>query len=246
MKKLLLALIVLSLMITACQTSQNNYRQVRSVNNGENPSTVEPSSTEPTPSTLSPIKEQLQYYLQNPPSTRITYTLQNSIQDQDGIHTVTGTQIVALRGKDLKLQTQTEAEGQSFSTISYVVNGHYYACQMEKEWTCYEFPQPDQDLAPQIQQSIREDLDQLDIQDGGQRTILGKNTRCFKLLFNDPQSQDQGETIYCYDSEGALLYSQTKTPDFESNLEATAYEDVSDSDFQLPAPAQPIEEPAEN
>ncbi|HLD05601.1 MAG TPA: hypothetical protein VJG90_07810 [Candidatus Nanoarchaeia archaeon] len=246
MKKFLLILVVFTLILIACQ-SQSSYRQVRSQNSGSSSSPSEtPSGSSPSPSSVSPIKEQLQHYLQNPPPSKITYDLRTTLQDPEGTHTVTGTQVVALRGKDLKLQTQTDTEGQSFNTITYVIQGRYYACQMEQEWACYEFPQPEQDPTPQIQQSIRDDLDKLDVQDGGQRILLGKNTQCYKLLFQDPQSQENGETTYCYDPEGALLYSHTSTTDFESSLEATDHTPSNDADFQLPAEAKPIDEPVEN
>ncbi len=249
MNKAFVALFFLVLLFSACQSQSTDYRQVRAVSGGGQPSetppepeaVTQPSSDSPT---LSPLKEQLRQYLQNPPTSKVTYHLQTQIQDQDQTHTISGTQTVAIRGKDLSMKTTLE-DSQS-TTANYVLNGVYYACQMESsQWTCYELPKPKNDPTPQIQQAIQDDLEKMDVTDAGQKTFLGVKARCFGLGFQDPQTQESGQTTYCYDEKGALLYSHTQTSTFENTLEATAYHPPTQADFQLPAKAQSLpEEPA--
>ncbi|MEK6964363.1 MAG: hypothetical protein AABX70_08110 [Nanoarchaeota archaeon] len=248
-KVFLTSLLLVVLLIAACQSSDTSYRQVRSVRGstlGVNSDTpVETGASSEASSTLSdnPLKEQFRAYLQNPPTSKVSYTLQTTIQDKDQTQRFSGTQTVAIRGKDFVLQTTMGSE--SITTANYVLNGVYYACQTEKgEWTCYVLPKSEEDASPQIQQSIQDDLEKLDVQDAGQKTFLDMNTQCFKLSFQDPQTQEKGETIYCYDKNGVLLYSHTQTSAFQNTLEATAYAQPTEVDFQLPVEAKslPLEE----
>lgn len=245
MNKVFLASLLLALLaLAACQTSTTSYRQVRSVHssNPDAPTSSEnPTSSQSPPSQLldDPLKEQLRTYLQNPPTSKVAYTLQTTTQDNGQVQSFSGTQTVAIQGKDLALQTTVG--DQHVTTANYVLNGAYYACQTEKNvWTCYALPAPEKDPSPQIQQAIQDDLEKMEVQDAGQKTFLGMNAQCFQLGFQDPQTQEKGATTYCYDPKGVLLYSHTQTDTFQNTLEATAYSQPISADFQLPVEAQPL------
>ena len=245
MKRGLVLFFLFVLTLSACAT-ETHYRQVRAIHAGSPEVTPETTPTitgaPPTPSTSDPLREKLKQYLQNPPSSKVTYALQSTIQDKEGTHTLTGTQLLVIRGKDLRIQTQSQVNDQTLTAANYVLHGQYYACQMEKnQWTCYEFPKPPQDPTPQIQQAIQEDLEKLDITDGGTQTLLNTPTHCYNLHYEE--SDKKGQTTYCYEEQGILLYSHTQTDTFESSLTAQSYSsDVRDSEFTLPAAPKPIQE----
>ena len=226
------------ILLASCQ--ETSYRQIRAVSsmsaNSQEETPVPPAS-ESGPA--SPLKEELKRYLQNPPNSKVIYELRTAVKDEKQV----AAQTVVIRGKDFKVQTEETIQDKTVATATYVIQGTYYACQKDESWTCYEFPKPPEDQAQNIQKAIEEDIDKLEVQDGGQRTILQTPTQCYVLPFKDQENEGlNGQTTYCYDERGTLLYSQTSTKDFESTLEAQSYsKEVSSQEFSLPAKAEIIQ-----
>jgi len=244
---IVLAMIVL-LSLVAC-TTKTQYSQVRGTPTAQSPQIdqaqpiEQPAAPTPKAQTEPQVNKELAQFLENPPTSKVTYRLRSSITYEGKTEIMESAQTVVIDGKDQKIQTETTYEGQTQRAEEFFIGGQYSVCQEEEVgWMCYAYPQ----LAPKDDQAVKnafkKQLADMQIKDAGTREILQVTTHCYAMALEDPENPElNGERVNCYGENGILFYSQTKTPAMETTLQAQQYsQQVNPQEFILPAEAQPL------
>ena len=154
------------------------------------------------------------------------------------------------KGEDkIRMDTTTDVQGMgAVESRFYMFPNQLVMCSKQSgQWTCMKMQQQEESTDPDQQmRDIEDNIDQSPVTRLPDRVIAGVAAKCYKMTtsIKAPEAGETGmsswETSYCISDDGVLLYSDSKSGNVHTVMEATKYSTtVSDSDF-VP-PAQPVD-----
>ena len=168
---------------------------------------------------------------------KATFQVTSSGGEQD----LAGTMIWYKKGDDLRVDIETEVEGETETATIIQLSDQSYFCtqvpQLGEGGTCFQAPDQTDDITADFVGSLDDLLTdpEVEIVSTESREVAGQEVDCF--VVRDPDSE--GDSEVCLTDEGVPLASTSTTSGEETILEATAFSvEVSDEDFEPPYPVQ--------
>jgi hypothetical protein len=166
---------------------------------------------------------------------KATYQISTTVETQG----IEGTMIWYKKGDNLRMDFDSEVEGQEMSAIIIVGPDESYICSDNPETgeggSCFSTPAEPGQGVDQIVGGLEQTLADPNVEITGteSREIAGEATECFTM--RSSESGDESEV--CMSNDGVPLWSKTTADQGEVVLEATDFSpDVSDGDFEPPYP----------
>jgi hypothetical protein len=168
---------------------------------------------------------------------RATYQVASTGGEQE----LSGTMTWYKKGEDVRVDLETEVQGETESASIIQRAGQSYFCAQIPELggsgTCFQSLEESGDVTAGFISSLDELLTnpEAEIVSSESRDVAGQRVDCF--VVRDPNLEADSEV--CLTEDGVPLASKSTTSGEETTLEATDFSrEVSDQDFELPYPVQ--------
>jgi hypothetical protein len=238
MKELLLVAIVISLFLLAACTEQAEEMADESGDGGAGLDAGGDSAqagAEDEKTTSGSIIDELKDFAAKKAEYYVKYNIEGTDQEMTSM-------AQWFKGDKLRMDTVTSSgEGRT-----YMLGKDFIVCTKEGTWTCIKMTSGDESYEGQDMPDSELDDDMLaeleavqsKIKKLADRTVAGEKCSCYAWSFNT-----EGSYEYCYSKKGIPMYIDVKSESGNWRMTATDFStSVSDSDFELPAEPQDMED----
>ncbi len=169
---------------------------------------------------------------------KVTYDFSSSAGQS-----TSGTMMMAHKADNRKIATQM-SQGNS---EMYILGDAFYTCSdAQGSMQCFKLATT-QDTGFETMDEAADNPDDYKVEKLATRTIAGAKAQCFRIT----SLKEDAVSEVCYESHGVPLYVKTtgssEGTSYESTMEAKSFSlSVSDSEFELPAEPQDMEEMMKN